>query len=106
FTIGNSMVIINSTITANRGQGDRGGGIRTLTNTTLLIHNSIIAGNFADSLPSDVKNDIRGTVRPESSFNVIGVNFGLVGISDGLLGNQVGTRPDPLDPGLKDLANN
>jgi len=52
-------------------------------------------------------DDISGAVVGSSSYNLVGVNTGLAGISNADAGqNQVGTAATPLDPKLNPLANN
>jgi predicted outer membrane repeat protein len=48
--------------------------------------------------------DIYGTVDGASSYDLVGSNAGLSGISDGVNHNQVGTAASPLDPLLSPLG--
>ena len=109
--LGGTATIINSTITNNRADADdgsnpgTGGGLRIGGNTTL--HNTIVAGNFVENGAVDTPSDIDGPVNASSSFNLIGVDTGITGgITNGNLGNQVGTSALPIDPLLGLLADN
>jgi len=62
-----------------------------------------VAGN---DLGDGTEDDISGTVVASSDFNLIGVDTGLSGISDGVNDNQIGTSGSPLDPLLGPLADN
>ena len=70
----------------------------------VTLHHSIVAGNFTGT--GTTAADVSGTVAPASSFNLIGVDTGLGGISDRTQGNRVGTAASPLDPRLGPLADN
>ena len=83
---------------------NRGGGLRaTVTNAT--IHNTIIANNTA-STPVQGYDDVYGTLQSTGSNNLIGINTGLTGMSDGVNGNMIGTSVAPLDPKLGVLRDN
>ena len=102
-----SLTLINVTITDNRADFENnstgaGGGIATF-NTTTTLHNTIVAGNFRSA---STRDDVDGTVTGASSFNLIGDGNGLVGITNGSNGNQIGTTGSPIDPLLGVLANN
>ena len=79
-----------------------GGGIFQ-SGGTLTLNNTIVADN-QDGFGTE--DDINGAVNPSSSFNFIGANTGLTGISHGSNGNQIGTFNDPLSPLLGPLADN
>jgi uncharacterized repeat protein (TIGR01451 family) len=78
-----------------------GGGIFN-SGGTLTLNNTIVATNTDGSLNPD---DINGTAT-SSTFNLIGSDAGLNGISNGSNGNQVGTAAVPLSPHLGSLADN
>ena len=110
--LGGTATIINSTITDNRGDTDVGGGgggaggIRR-NSGTLTLHNTIVAANYTEAGATDIPNDIEGEVDGASSFNLVGVNTNMSGISDGdANNNRVGTIASPLDPVLGPLADN
>jgi len=103
------LTIINATITGNNaGSSGTGGGILVAdppgTVNSLTLRSTIVGRNFR-SLGTSV-SDISGTVDPASSFNLIGDNTGLTGVSNGSNGNQVGTSLAPINPGLGPLASN
>jgi hypothetical protein len=93
-----SLTVTSSTITAN--SAPNGGGIITIRPATLLLQNTIVAGNRAIYAP-----DVSATLQAASSYNLIGVGP-VGGISDGSQGNRVGTSTNPLDPLLGPLATN
>jgi hypothetical protein len=106
----NKLTINNSTITGNVANSDdtgaeTGGGIyRSIGNLTLT--NTIVSGNTTGTAAS-VKDDITGAVVGTSSYNIVGVDTGMTGITNGGANkNQVGTNAAPVDPLLGALANN
>ncbi|HYJ05296.1 MAG TPA: putative Ig domain-containing protein, partial [Chthoniobacterales bacterium] len=108
--LGGTATITNCTITNNRADNDVGaggsaGGIRQ-QGGTLTLHNTIVAANFIEAGVTDTDSDIDGAVDPASSFNLVGVDTGMTGITHGSNGNQVGTAASPIDPLLGGLANN
>ncbi len=78
-----------------------GGGVNTGGGgDSLLLQNSIVAGNTANSSP-----DCNGT--PTSGgHNLLGNNSGCGGLTDGANGDRVGTGAAPLDPRLGPLQDN
>ena len=116
--------IINSTITANQSGanssptiqqrlGDEvnfetsGGGIYAygyLGEDSLMIHNSIITGNTETT--AMLPDDVAALIQADSSHNLIGAGDSVLGISDGVNGNQIGTRDVPIDAQLQSLADN
>jgi len=75
--------LINSTVTKNRTSGVR-------SSAGALLHNSIVAGNFAYSTTAPLL-DIIGTFDSASSHNVVGRDTSLTnGINNGVNNNQVG----------------
>jgi CSLREA domain-containing protein len=100
-----SLTLVNSTIANNRSDADNtnsegGGGIDNDFGT-LVLKNTIVAGNFRGSSPSTMPADIEGTVDSSSSFNLVGTG-GSGGLVNGVNSNQVGVA----DAGLAPLANN
>ena len=98
-----SLTLINVTITNNRADsnndalnGEDGGGL-DVAGGLVVLHNTIIAGNFLRA----AANDLADGVSAASSFNVIGV-CSSCGLSNGVNNNQVGVA----DAGLVALANN
>jgi hypothetical protein len=104
-----TLNVTNATITNNRANADNdatggGGGIAISVDTTATLHNTIVAGNFRGN--GSTKDDVSGTLVGTSSFNLIGDGNGLIGITNGSNGNQIGTTGSPIDPLLGALANN
>jgi predicted outer membrane repeat protein len=93
------VTLINVTIADNRSIHS-GGGL--YTGGTLTLHNTLIAGNLNDGAPSDVS----GSLDPASDYNLLGVDTGMTGISNGSNGNQVGAASNLLNPLLAPLGNN
>jgi hypothetical protein len=82
-----------------------GGGISNLFAAPVTVTNSIIAGNF--------DNTIAGAIHPDCSgnfisgwYNLIGDDTGCVGFVNGVNFDQVGTSLAPINPMLNPLANN
>jgi hypothetical protein len=99
-----TVTFTNATIFGNSppGSSSVGGVINTSISggaATLLLRNSIVAGNFHNSGAS--ASDISGTVDPTSSFNLIGTG-GSGGLTNGVNNNQVGIA----NPKLGLLADN
>ena len=106
FTSTGDANIQNSTIARNRtdasgGGLGSGGGLRhdstgtvTLT-STLIVTNAVGTGLTED----DVSGDVTGT------FNLVGIDTGMTGLTDGTGNNQVGTGKQ-IDPNLGPLQNN
>jgi hypothetical protein len=97
-----AVLATNLTITANRAvQG--GGGLFVAAGLPYL-RNTLVAGNFGSFyVPHD---DISGPLCPFSDSNLVGDGTGMTGITDGVNGNQVGSRYNPIDPRLGPLADN
>ena len=118
--------ITNSTITNNQslfaeapsafkhklGNGEiefdsSGGGIAAygyVDNDNLVIHNSIIVGNTETT--AMLADDVAAILQPDSSHNFIGAGDSVFAITDGVNGNQIGTRDVPIDAQLQPLADN
>lgn len=90
----------NTTVAFNSATVAGGGGISTTGPVTLT--NSLVARNTADQGPDILKS---GGVTITARFSLLGIGSGS-GVSDGVNGNQVGSRNTPLDPLLGPLANN
>ncbi len=121
-------LIINSTITQNQAKSNdqanefnkinlgfdnhrgylnfdsKGGGIYVYSVGSFLIHNTIISDNtaFIEQIPDDVT----AALINNSSHNLFGVADSLIGLSDGVNGNQIGSLEAPIDAGLQPLADN
>jgi hypothetical protein len=104
-----AMTLTNVTVTANRangaGLGGQGGGLFMDPGATAVpvLHNTLIAGNFNGASGSSA-DDVFGALDPSGDYNLIGDGTGLTGISNGVNGNQVGTRDNPIDPLLGPLG--
>ena len=115
-------VIINSTIANNQSNIDEssasqsfqkgdglylassGGGLFGDYADSFLIHNTLITNNteFMERIPDDIATQLR----PESSHNLFSVADSLLGLSNGINNNQIGTRANPIDTQLLPLADN
>jgi hypothetical protein len=84
------------------GTAGAGGGVFN-SGGTLTINNTILANN-RDGFGGE--DDINGAVNSSSSFNLIGSDAGLTGISNGSNGNRVGASDSTLSPLLGPLADN
>ena len=95
-----SVTVTRNGLTGNNCTNCTGGiynsGTATLRNT-LVAGNTNLNGSPADFL---------GTIAAASSFNLLGVNTGTTGITNGTNNNQVGTAADPINARLGVLANN
>jgi hypothetical protein len=104
---GPSTTIQDSTITGNVALSD-GGGV-AVTSATFVLDNTIVAQNFANGANMNFQGtdpDVLATVTTGNG-NFIGIGAtGLVGITNGTDGNQIGTATAPLDPLLGPLQNN
>jgi predicted outer membrane repeat protein len=101
-----TVKITSSTITGNEADSDgssfeTGGGI-SIDGATVTLNNTVVAQNVQNN--KTVKSDVAG--QANGLFNFIGVDTGLTGITNGLIGNRVGTNTVPLDPKLNALAFN
>lgn len=96
------LTLTNDTFANNRSYNDPGGALVNLGTTTL--HNTLIAGNFTGGNTSP--GDINGVVDPTSSYNLIGDGDNVTGITNGILGNQIGTGAALIDAKLGPLASN
>ncbi len=107
----NNVTISNNLADSdNNGSGDGGGIYRG--GGSVVVYNSIIAGNF------DTPNNAGGgTIYPDCSwafsgtltsfgYNLIGRSDGCTGFTNGVNGDKVGTNASPLDARLGPLASN
>ena len=96
--------LINVTITNNRvdtnNTGEYSSGGIHPAGGTVLLKNTIVAGNFRGST-GNTADDVTSPVSPSSSFNLIGACNGC-GLSNGVNNNQVNVT----NPYLAPLANN
>jgi hypothetical protein len=106
---GSGMGASDSTITANTdasSSSTNGGGI-SIEGPDFFLANTIVAGN---STANGTAPDVRGTLRTDFRApvgNLIGAaDVNLVGITDGMDHNQVGTIASPIDPRLGPLQDN
>lgn len=100
------LTMSNTTITGNTITGiPPGGGIHSdsLGSPTVTLRSCIVAGN---TRAAGVADDVNGTVAAASNFNLIGVNTGLAGITNGTNSNQIGTAGTPINALLGPLQNN
>jgi hypothetical protein len=106
---GGAVTLTNVTITNNTADNDNnssgaGGGFSQGSATTVTLRNTIIAGNFNSTAAT--RDDISGAVVAGSSFNLIGDDTGMSGITNGTNNNQVGSGASPVNALLGPLANN
>ncbi|MBX7219545.1 MAG: hypothetical protein K1Y36_06340 [Blastocatellia bacterium] len=105
-TFSGTATLTNCTITGNRAHL-AGGGLSRAGTGVLILTNTNVAGNFRNPAPSLTADDVDGvSFASTSANNLIGVNTGLTGISNGVNGNLVGTAANPINPLLGPLANN
>jgi hypothetical protein len=100
-----TLTVINSTLAANSANQPTlgyGGGISNLTIGTLLLQDTIVAGNHTTGIGPDISGPVTGA----SSHNLVGDGTDLLGISNGVSGNLVGSAASPIDPRLGPLADN
>jgi CSLREA domain-containing protein len=97
-----SRTRLRNTTVAHNSATQGGGGIRT--SGPLILTNSLVARNTAPQGPDVLKSG--GLTAPVTArFSLLGIGNGS-GVSDGVNGNQVGSRSTPLDPLLGPLAAN
>jgi hypothetical protein len=92
-----TLTVSSSTLSAN--SANQGGGIGASAGT-LLLQNTLVAGNHATNSGPDLSGAVVGT----SGYNLVGDGSGLSGISDGVNNNQIGTSASPIDPRLSPLG--
>jgi hypothetical protein len=105
--INGTLSVLSSTLSSNSiwyPSGGSGGGIGNSGTGTVLLRNTIVAGN--DNRVT-LGPDVYGTVDSASSYNLVGAgDSSLTGISNGVNHNQVGTVATPINPLLGPLADN
>ena len=100
------MSIVSSTITQNSAK-EIAGGISSRSGAITELYNTIVAENKTyreydfrvmgpDATP--IGKDVAGAFI--GSNNLIGNGTGLLNLTDGIDGNQIGTAESPIDPGL------
>ncbi|MEI1375162.1 DUF4347 domain-containing protein [Nostoc sp. UHCC 0926] len=103
-----TLTVTNSTITNNSAEDlfqltNNGGGIFSYSNGTVLVGNTIIAGNFKEGYePSIFNPDVSGNFTDLGS-NLIGNSTGSTGFT---ISTLVGTSANPINPKLTPLQNN
>ncbi|MEH2141677.1 DUF4347 domain-containing protein [Nostoc sp.] len=105
-----TLTVTNSTITNNSAEDfyDRnadGGGIFNYSNGTVLVGNTIIAGNFNRDVgyePSVLSLDVSGNFT-DAGNNLISDRTGSTGFT---ISTLVGTSANPINPKLTPLQNN
>jgi hypothetical protein len=96
---GDSLTIRNSTITGN--SATTGAGISIGAGPTVTLSSTIVAGNNPATA-----GDVDGALQAVSDHNLIGIDTGLTGITDGVNGNLIGTAAAPINPLLGPLQLN
>jgi hypothetical protein len=96
-----TLTVSNSTL-ANNTAGKVGGGGIYSTGALALV-NTIVADNTA---PTDPDTELGSSGTAAGNNNLIGDGTGLTGITNGALGNQVGTSASPINPMLGPLTIN
>lgn len=107
----------NVTLTANvadsdaDGTGDGGGIARS--NGPLSLQNSIVAGNLDNTPLAATPNTrhpdcswLNGGALTSNGYNLLGIDAGCAGLTEGLNGDRVGTAAAPLDARFAPLADN
>jgi CSLREA domain-containing protein len=99
-TIGSQLTLINDTISGNMlAQGGAGGGISYQAGTSVVLQNTIVAGNSAPQSP-DVASHNGSSAVTSHGHNLIGKTDG----SSGWIASDLtGTVATPLDPHLGPL---
>ena len=95
-----TATVVNSTIVANATDFSAG-GVFNDAGSTVVLTNSIVAGNTAESSNNDVQGAFVST-----RTNFIGDAGDATGLVNGQDGNLVGTTLSPIDPVLGVLASN
>ncbi|AFY47882.1 FG-GAP repeat protein [Nostoc sp. PCC 7524] len=101
FNLNGTLQLVSNTITNNIVNSGNGGGIYSLIGQT-TVNNTIIASNFDQGGESP---DVNGLFT-SNGYNLIGINDGSIGFVNGVNGNIVGTRTNPINPLLGSLENN
>jgi predicted outer membrane repeat protein len=117
--IGGQLTLLGSTLTGNSATAAGGvtaGGVAQEGSSTIVLRNSIVAGNFmVAGNGTKTPSDVGATIDPSSAFNLIGDGTGLtlpngmnpvVPLADNFNGSLVGTDAQPIDPRLGPLQDN
>jgi Right handed beta helix region len=83
--VGPVVTIRNSTVANHTVDG-----IFIFDGANVTLASTIVAGN--------TDRDVQGTLQPASDHNLVGKDTLLVGITNGVNGNQVGTAATPINP--------
>ncbi|MBN3890130.1 MAG: DUF4347 domain-containing protein [Nostoc sp. JL31] len=107
YDFSDELNIINSTITNNNATGNYGiyaenGGVFNGSNGTVILGNTIIAGNLVEGTTYLLNPDVEGNFT-DLGYNLIGNNIASTGFTTSTL---VGTSANPIDPKLSPLQNN
>ena len=100
-TVNNSTIAYNRTDSAGTDAGT-GGGIFHDDTGSVTLNSTIVADNFVGT--GTTGSDVNGTV--SGTYNLVGVDTGLTGLTNGVDNNIVGTAANPIDPDLQPLADN
>jgi Right handed beta helix region len=95
-----SLTIRNCTITGNSSM-TAGAGVSVIAGATVTLSSTIVAGNNPATA-----GDVGGAVLATSDHNLIGIDTGLTGITNGVNGNLIGTAATPINPLLGTLQFN
>ena len=103
------LTLISTTINNNIADSDRngtgnGGGVFSYLDSSINVNvsNTIIAGNFDNSISGDINPDVRGGLI-DSGNNLIGNKTGSTAFTTSTL---IGTSANPINPKLGLLQNN
>jgi hypothetical protein len=100
------VTLTNVTLTANRATSYGGGlYVENVSSLPPVLHNTLIAGNFRGS-SGTTPDDVVGSLNSGGDDNLIGDGTGMIGLSNGVNGNLVGSAANPIDPLLGSLADN
>jgi hypothetical protein len=103
------VTLTNVTLSANRvtsGRPGSGGGLSVYVVLRLVLHNTLIAGNFSGA-SGTTRDDVFGPLNSGGSdYNLIGDGTGMTGLQNGVNGNLVGSASSPIDPLLGPLQDN
>lgn len=106
--LGGSTALVHCTITGNNVPDGGASGVYLHVDSTLSLHNSIVAGNTSTGESADIAN--APGIMTRTGANVIGSNEGVTTVFPAGLpnanGDYVGTATAPLNPLLGALANN
>lgn len=113
------VTLVNSTFSGNHAQD--GGAISIYGEASVIANDCTISGNSAavaggidvdsgslvlnNSIVAANTGDVLGHVEPYSLNNLIGNGTGIIGISNGVNGNQIGSAASPINPQLAPLGN-